>query len=66
MKLIINGETKEYSSNITIEEILNLLKIKNKVMASAVNMEVVKEKDWNKFKLKDGDKIEFLQFVGGG
>jgi sulfur carrier protein len=37
-----------------------------KVMAAAVNMEIVKKEDWDKKTLKEGDKIELLQFVGGG
>jgi sulfur carrier protein len=35
-------------------------------MASAVNMEIVKKENWNNFIPKDNDKIELLQFVGGG
>ena len=35
-------------------------------MASAVNMNVIKNEEWETFKLKDEDKIEFIQFVGGG
>ena len=66
MKLIINGEEKNFKDGLTIEEILRILEIRNKVMASAINMEIVKEIDWDKFQPKDGDKIEFLQFVGGG
>ena len=66
MKLIINGEDREFLNNSTIEDILQKLEVREKVMASAVNMEIVKEQDWDNFKPKDGDKIEFLQFVGGG
>ena len=66
LKLIINGEEKNFKDGLTIEEILRILEIRNKVMASAINMEIVKEIDWDKFQPKDGDKIEFLQFVGGG
>jgi len=66
MKIIINGEEREFKDNSTIEDILQKLKIRDKVMASAVNLEVVKESDWKNFSLKDGDKVEFLQFVGGG
>ncbi|PID47253.1 MAG: thiamine biosynthesis protein ThiS [Proteobacteria bacterium] len=65
MKLIINGEEKQTNSN-TISELLEELEIKEKVMASAVNLEVVKKKDWDKYRLKENDKVEFLQFVGGG
>jgi len=35
-------------------------------MASAVNMEVVKKEQWQSHTLKEGDKVEFLRFVGGG
>jgi hypothetical protein len=29
-------------------------------------MEVIKKEQWDTWKLKDGDKVEFLEFVGGG
>ena len=66
MKLEINGEAREFSEHISIAEILESLQVRSKVMATAVNMEIVKEKDWDSFQPKNGDKIEFLQFVGGG
>jgi len=66
MKLIVNGENLEVKNSITIEELLNDLKIKDKAMAVAVNMEIVKKENWDKFIPKENDKIEILQFVGGG
>jgi sulfur carrier protein len=66
MKLIVNGEDREFSDGSTIEQILETLQVKDKVMATAVNMEVVKKEDWSKFSPTNGDKIELLQFVGGG
>jgi sulfur carrier protein len=66
MKLIVNGENLEVKDSITIEELLNDLKIKDKAMAVAVNMEIVKKENWDKFIPKENDKIEILQFVGGG
>ena len=66
MKLKVNGEIKELEDNITINELINSLGIEIKVMAGAVNMEIIKKDDWDTYILKDGDKIEFLDFVGGG
>jgi sulfur carrier protein len=66
INLVINGEDKSYDKEQSIEEIINVLGIDGKVMATAVNMEVVKKDNWSNFVPKDGDKIEFLQFVGGG
>jgi len=66
MKLVINGKTKEFEDKITLEKLLDTLDIKDKVMAAAVNMEIVKQNSWNSHQLYDMDKIELLDFVGGG
>ncbi len=65
MQLIINGEPKQTSSK-TIQELLFELGIEDKVMAAAVNMDVVKKDMWSSFQLNENDRVEFLQFVGGG
>ena len=65
MQLIINGEPKQTSSK-TIQELLLELDIEDKVMAAAVNMNVVKKDIWDSFQLNENDRVEFLQFVGGG
>ena len=66
MTLIVNGETKEFKDNLTLQNIITELQIENKVMAAAVNMNLVKKDDWNSFVPKNDDKLELLQFVGGG
>ena len=66
MKLIINGEAKEFSENITLNKVLEELNLTGKVMAAAVNMDIVKQDNWETYKLCDGDKLELLDFVGGG
>ncbi len=66
MTIIINGETKELKANSTIETLLKELNLEGKVMAAAVNMDIVKQDSWNRHKLEDGDKLELLDFVGGG
>jgi len=66
MKVTVNGETKEFESGMSLQDIIAKLGIEEKVMAAAVNMEVVKKREWQKFSPKDGDKIELLHFVGGG
>jgi len=66
MKLIINGEENIVDDNKSIEQIMIDLNIIDKVMACAVNMDIVKKDQWNIFIPKEDDKIELLQFVGGG
>ncbi len=66
MKLIINGQTKDFETDITLQNVLNKLSLDGKVMAAAVNMDIVKQDSWSEYKLQDGDKLELLDFVGGG
>ncbi|MGB5918423.1 sulfur carrier protein ThiS [Arcobacter sp.] len=66
MNLIINGEEKNFQEGISLQEIITSLKIEDKVMAAAVNMEIVKKDEWINYKPTNNDKLELLQFVGGG
>jgi len=66
MKIVINGEDKIFEEEISLKDIIISLKIEDKVMAAAVNMDIVKKDTWDSFIPKENDKIELLQFVGGG
>lgn len=66
MKLIVNGENQEVKEDIKVGELLNELGIREKTMAVAVDMEVVKKENWDEKVLQNGQKVEFLHFVGGG
>ena len=66
MKITVNGEEKEYAEGISLAQLVDDLGIKVKVMAGAVNMNVVKKDDWESYLLSDEDRVELLHFVGGG
>jgi sulfur carrier protein len=66
MNIVVNGQEKEFQDNITLLGVMQNLKIEQKVMAAAVNMEIVKKENWDSFQPKEDDKIELLHFVGGG
>jgi len=66
MNIVINGEVKEFTQNTTLMQVLKELSLEGKVMAAAVNMEIVKQDSWDECILVDGDKLELLDFVGGG
>ena len=66
MKVIVNGEEKEFKEGITLAEILSELSLEGKVMAAAINMNIVKQDSWGSYVVNDSDKLELLDFVGGG
>ncbi len=66
MKITVNGEEKECTEGTSLAQLVDDLGIKVKVMAAAVNMNVVKKDDWESYLLSQDDKVELLHFVGGG
>jgi len=66
MKIIVNGQEKECNEKTTLSVLLSELSLEGKVMAAAVNMNIVKQENWSSHVLIDGDKLELLDFVGGG
>ncbi|GAB6065083.1 sulfur carrier protein ThiS [Aquifex pyrophilus] len=67
-RIILNGEEKEIPRELTVMELLNELGIKFREigLAVAINEEVVPKSEYNTRKVKEGDKVEVVQLVGGG
>ncbi len=66
MTIIVNGNERTIEEGATLLDLLKKLDLEGKVMAAAVNMEIVKQDQWDVHKLVDSDKLELLDFVGGG
>ena len=66
MNIIVNGEKLNISKNCTVSQLLEKLEVSDKVMAVAIDMEIVKKDKWETHKIEESNKIELLHFVGGG
>ncbi len=67
MKIKVNGEEKTFDKEeLTIKELVELLGIKVPNYAVAVGMEVIPKSEYDTYKIKDGDTVEIVTFVGGG
>ncbi len=67
-KIILNGEEKEISREMNIMELLEEIGIKYREigLAVAVNEEIVPKSEYKSKVVKEGDKVEIVQLVGGG
>ena len=65
MELKLNGQfIATHSKNLL--ELLKEYKIEQKSVAIAVNLEVIKQDQWESYMLKNGDVIGCFTFLGGG
>jgi sulfur carrier protein len=66
MKLILNGEFFETLNAGTITDLLNELGIEPGQVAVEVNLSIIRRADHSTFRLHEGDRVEIVNFVGGG
>ena len=67
MKITVAGEVKEVQAELTVAELIKQENVETPEYVSvSVNDEFIKTEDFGTTKLKDGDVIEFMYFMGGG
>ena len=67
MKLIINGNQMEVPDHLeTVEQLADHLEISNPHMIVELNGDILVKSAHASSMLSDGDKVEMVQFVGGG
>ena len=66
-KIYVNGDAQEVSLPLNVSELIRQLLVENPEMVSVqVNEEFAEREDWERIQLKEGDKVDFLYFMGGG
>jgi len=61
----ING-TEQWLKECTIEELIAARELAAASLVVEYNGRIVKQAEWNKVRLGQGDVLELLNFVGGG
>lgn len=66
MNLFLNGEARTAPDSVTVASFLEVLGLPQKGVAVERNREIVPKSAYASTVLADGDRIEIVQFVGGG
>lgn len=68
MKIKINGKEEVIGKDsLSINELLKIAKVENpETVSIQLNGEFVKKENIENTKVKDGDEVDFLYFMGGG
>jgi sulfur carrier protein len=64
--LTINGEEKTFSSDLTLAAAIAQLGMKADRVAVELNRKIIPRTEWPATRLKEGDRLEIVHFVGGG
>ena len=66
MKIILNGEDFEIAEPLSLSSLLAQLEIDTRRVAVEHNLIVVKRDQLDTVTVSEGDRIEVVNFVGGG
>lgn len=64
--LEINGESRSIPPVSNILDLLRFLEIAEEYVAVELNRKIIRRQDWEHTPISDQDKVEIVQFVGGG
>ncbi len=65
-KIQINGRKIAIKQNFSILDVLKKYKLNRKKVAIELNGKILPQNKYKSKKLKNNDKIEVVQFIGGG
>ncbi|MEM1149712.1 MAG: sulfur carrier protein ThiS [Pseudomonadota bacterium] len=66
MQVYLNGETRDVKPGTTVADLVLQLDGDPRGIAIERNLEIVPKSQHGHVKLEEGDRLEVVQFVGGG
>jgi sulfur carrier protein len=66
IEIVLNGERRTAPSGLDLASLLAHLKVDPSRVAVELNREIVRKPEWNRTTIRSGDRLEIVQFVGGG
>lgn len=64
--MIVNGKNIDYKERITVENLLEKLDLNMDEVVVEVNLNIISKENYSDILLNKEDKIEIINFVGGG
>ena len=66
MQIEVNSVKKELLLDTTLQELLTQLNIVPERVAVELNLTIINRNQFDQVLLKEGDRLEIINFVGGG
>lgn len=66
VNILVNGENRETPQGTTILTLLDQLGLNAGRVAIEYNRQILPKLKWSETKVAPGDRLEIVQFVGGG
>ena len=64
--ILVNGENREAPAGTTVRTLLDQMGLNAGRVAIEYNLQILPKAKWEETKVAPGDRLEIVQFVGGG
>jgi thiamine biosynthesis protein ThiS len=66
MRITVNGNAMDVAEGLSVERLLEELRVKREFTAVALNREVTPRSAYGRTVLREGDRVEIVRPMGGG
>lgn len=66
IQIIVNGEPRSIAPDLTAAQLVDLLELGGRRLAMEINREILPRSRYTEHRLRDGDRVEIVQAIGGG
>ena len=66
IKIILNGKENEIKSGMTVSDLLTKWRMRPELVTVEINENILQKLDYETTEIKEGDKVEFIFYMGGG
>ncbi len=66
MQILCNGQQRDLEENASLAAMLGELNLDPNTVVAEVNKKIIERDQYEDLRLKDGDQVELIRFVGGG
>ena len=64
--ITLNGKPQEFQSGTTVSDLLLKWKVRPELVTVEINENILQKLDYETTAIKQGDRVEFVFYMGGG
>ena len=66
IKITLNGKENQIQAGMTVTDLLTKWRMRPELVTVEINETILQKLDYETTKIKNGDKVEFIFYMGGG
>ena len=66
IKIKLNGKEQQIKDGLTVSDLLLKWKVRPELVTVEVNETILQKLDYDATRIKEGDNVEFVFYMGGG